>query len=66
MKFIELATGITGTVGHSLQSFTDEISVVRLPFPGLSLCFVDTPGFDDTIRSDLDVFKMISDWLMNT
>lgn len=66
MKFIELATGITGTVSHSLQSSANEISVVRLPFPGLSLCFVDTPGFDDTNRSDLDVLKLISDWLMNT
>jgi len=66
MQFVELATGVTGIAGHSLRSFTDDICVVRLPYPGLSLCFVDTPGFDDTNKSDLDIFKLISDWLMNT
>ena len=24
---------------------------------------VDTPGFDDTYTSDLDILNMISDWL---
>ena len=61
-----MATGVTGLVGHGLASFTTEISVIRLSFPGLDLCFIDTPGFDDTHRSDVEIFKMISDWLNNT
>lgn len=24
---------------------------------------VDTPGFDDTVKSDLEILNMISDWL---
>ena len=61
-----MATGVTGLVGHTLASFTTEISVIRLSFPGLDLCFVDTPGFDGTDKSDVNVFKMISDWLNST
>jgi len=65
-SFIELATGVVGIAGHGLQSFTSKISVVKLAYPGVNLCFVDTPGFDDTNTSDLDIFKMISNWLVKT
>ena len=61
-----MATGVTGLVGHGLASFTTEISVIRLSFPGLDLCFVDTPGFDATDKSDVDIFKLISNWLYST
>ncbi len=61
-----MATGITGLAGHDLESCTNEISVIKLSFPGLDLCFVDTPGFDDTNRSDVEILKMISDWLIST
>src|SRR6266511_910706 len=55
-KFIEMATGITGIVGHSLESKTNEISVFKLSCPGITdsdIYFVDTPGFDDTNKSDV-------------
>ena len=66
MEFIELATGATGLVGDGLATFTTEISATRLSFLGRDLCFVDTPGFDGTNESDVDVFKMIADWLNKT
>ena len=28
--------------------------------------FVDTPGFDDTYKSDIEILSMIADWLVNT
>ena len=68
-KFIEIATGIDGIVGHSLVSCTNNISVFKLSVPGIvdsDIYFVDTPGFDDTNKSDVDIFKMISDWLNST
>ena len=58
-----------GKAGHTLESCTNKISVVKLSFPGLidsDICFVDTPGFDDTRISDTEILKMISDWLSNT
>jgi hypothetical protein len=30
------------------------------------LVFVDTPGFDDTHKQDVDILKMIADWLKST
>ena len=65
-KFIEKATGGTGIAGHNLQSCTSEVSVFRLPCGSRNLCFVDTPGFDDTNKSDLDILKLISKWLSKT
>jgi len=60
-----MATGLTGLVGHGLKSSTSEISVIKLLLPGLDLCFVETPGFDDANKSEVDVFRMISNLLLN-
>ena len=62
-KFINIATGVDAGVGHGLESCTSEIGIIKMAFPGSNVVFVDTPGFDDTKRSDSDILKMISDWL---
>jgi predicted GTPase len=38
----------------------------RKKYPGRRILFVDTPGFDDTERSDMEVLEIIGDWLKNT
>jgi GTPase Era involved in 16S rRNA processing len=53
-------------VGHNLESCTSKISIVRLSIPEMAfgdLVFVDTPGFH---RSDVDILKMVADWLKST
>ncbi|KAI6095453.1 P-loop containing nucleoside triphosphate hydrolase protein [Pisolithus sp. B1] len=50
-------------VGHDLTSCTSEIKATECDVEGFSIVLVDTPGFDDTNKSDLDILKMISDWL---
>jgi len=65
--FIESATGQTGkTVGHGWQSCTAEIRSVRVTHPtnGHPVIFVDTPGFDDTFKTDTEILSMISVWLV--
>ncbi|KZP32036.1 hypothetical protein FIBSPDRAFT_775451 [Athelia psychrophila] len=65
--FIEYATGNSaGTVGHGLQSFTTAIREARVPHrkKPFSVVFVDTPGFDDTEKTDVEVLAMIADWLV--
>lgn len=59
--------GLAG-IGHSLQSCTSEIGIVRLQSHELdfNIVLVDTPGFDDTTRSDVDILKMVSEWLRKT
>lgn len=56
-------------MGHNLESCTSEVGIIRLSLPELSvndLVFVDTPGFDDTHKSDVDILKMVADWLKTT
>ena len=62
-KFINIATGVDVGVSHDLDSYTSEIGIIKMSFPGYNIVFVDTPGLDNTYRSDGDIFKMISDWL---
>ncbi|KAJ3513208.1 hypothetical protein NLJ89_g3076 [Agrocybe chaxingu] len=52
--------------GSSLESCTKKTQAIRLrnhPRYGDRLVLVDTPGFNDTQKSDFEVLKLISDWL---
>ena len=62
-QFINVATGVDVGISHDLESCTSEIGTIKMSYLGYNIVFVDTPGFDDTKRSDSDVLKMISDWL---
>ena len=65
-QFIRCASGHeTQGVGHTLKSFTSEVHAFRFwdEESGRHVVLVDTPGFDDTYKSDLDILNMISDWL---
>jgi len=66
LQFIECATRQDGrTVGHKLRSFTAGIQTARTAHPtdGYPVLFVDTPGFDDTSKSDMEILGMIADFL---
>ncbi|KZP04217.1 hypothetical protein FIBSPDRAFT_941125, partial [Athelia psychrophila] len=65
--FIEYATQQNGgSVGHSLQSQSVDIKAVRTKHPDDqgSVIFVDTPGFDDTNRSDIEILAQIAGWFV--
>ena len=68
-QFINIITGLETGVGHDLKSCTSNINNVRLSIPEVAfgdLVFVDTPGFDDTHKTDVDILKMVADWLKST
>jgi predicted GTPase len=53
-------------VGHDLKLCTQEVEKFRHSLPGLAygdLVFVDTPGFDEVSTSDIEVLKMVDNWL---
>ncbi|KZP04215.1 hypothetical protein FIBSPDRAFT_767786, partial [Athelia psychrophila] len=56
----------SGTVGHSLQSETSEIRAVRTKHPDEqgSVILIDTPGFNDTNRSDIEILAQIAGWFV--
>ncbi|KAF9469800.1 P-loop containing nucleoside triphosphate hydrolase protein [Collybia nuda] len=68
-SFIAKVTGGDVRIGHDLQSCTTDIKIVKYECPDKSdfdVVFVDTPGFDDTERSDVEILEMIADWLNKT
>jgi hypothetical protein len=71
-QFIEAAKPThdgSQTVGHGLRSYTSDIRTVDIPhwkIPACSVTFVDTPGFDDTYKSDTEILGMIANWLVKT
>ena len=71
-QFIDIATkqAHSGNVGHSLQSCTSEVRAVRYRRIDdnaiRSYVIVDTPGFDDTKKSDSEILGLIADWLKAT
>ncbi len=66
-SFINLVSGSNLRVGQNLESCTDEVDVT-LPFDidGRRVTLVDTPGFDDTTKSDADVLKLVGQYLVES
>jgi hypothetical protein len=67
--FIDCATSQGGkNVGHSWKSETSQVRSVSVSHPTdrQPVVFVDTPGFDDTFKSDTEILSMIADWLVKT
>ncbi|PPR03427.1 hypothetical protein CVT24_012696 [Panaeolus cyanescens] len=54
-------------VGHNLQSCTKEIRIFRHTSPTSSdLVIIDTPGFNDTTLSDVQILERITQWMVST
>jgi hypothetical protein len=51
------------SIGHNLQACTQEVGVFLCKDRDRSIYLVDTPGFDDTDRSDTEVLREIASWL---
>ncbi|KZT63255.1 hypothetical protein DAEQUDRAFT_770777 [Daedalea quercina L-15889] len=59
--FINLVSGSDLTVNDGLKSCTSDVEFSRsFELAGRSVRLIDTPGFDDTTRSDTEVLKMIA------
>ena len=70
-QFIGVATKHAySDVGHGLESYTSEIRAVPYVRPNQKddsrYILVDTPGFDDTNKSDTEILSMIAQWLKTT
>jgi len=63
-QFINIASGSKFLIGKGLNSCTDVVQVSD-PFEldGRKVTLIDTPGFDDTTKSDTDVLRIISEYL---
>ncbi|KAF8421532.1 P-loop containing nucleoside triphosphate hydrolase protein [Terfezia claveryi] len=63
-SFIQTITGDSNVViGHGLHSSTQAITTYLAVIEGTHYRFLDTPGFNDTVRSEMDVLLCITSWL---
>jgi hypothetical protein len=53
----------TAKVGIGLESCTIDVGIHEARIGGQRCFLIDTPGFDDTHRSDTDVLREVADWL---
>ena len=67
LQFINLASHSSLRVGMNLESCTDEVQLAdEFTIDGRRVVLIDTPGFDDTTKSDTDILRMIADFLATT
>lgn len=61
--FINLVCGSRLEVGTGLQSCTSRVQTAYSKIDGQKVVLIDTPGFDDTGRSQADILRDIADYL---
>lgn len=62
-SFISRCVGRDVGIGHGLSSKTQDVTVHSLKRRGRTVWLIDTPGFDDTSRSDVSILNNIAFWL---
>ncbi|KAK5449866.1 hypothetical protein LTS15_008439 [Exophiala xenobiotica] len=67
-SFISLFTNEKVPIGTDLESCTEICSIYPATIPGTSKRFwlVDTPGFDDSRKSDYEILRELSSWLVKS
>ncbi|KAJ5102659.1 P-loop containing nucleoside triphosphate hydrolase protein [Penicillium argentinense] len=63
-SFISLCSGKVVKIGHHLGACTSTVDVYAYEIsPRQTVYLIDTPGFDDTNRSDTAILREIASWL---
>lgn len=66
-QFINSASGGNLRVGQGLKSCTSKVQIAStFELDGRDVTLIDTPGFDDTTRSDAEILRMIAAFLATT
>jgi hypothetical protein len=64
IQFINTASGSNLTIGKGIDSCTREVELSeQFELDGRLVRLIDTPGFDDSAISDVDVLEMIAAFL---
>jgi hypothetical protein len=63
-QFINLASHSNLRTSGSLDSCTQMVQAApEFDLEGRRVCLIDTPGFDDTTRSEVEILRLIRDFL---
>ncbi|KAK3361317.1 P-loop containing nucleoside triphosphate hydrolase protein [Lasiosphaeria ovina] len=62
--FASVASGQTNLkIGDTLESCTQEPQAVTFSLGGYNVLLIDTPGFEDSKKTDLDILMVIAKWI---
>ncbi|KAI0100423.1 P-loop containing nucleoside triphosphate hydrolase protein [Nemania sp. FL0031] len=61
--FIKKLTKGDIEIGHDLEACTQDVDFFDMEYGGKRIHLIDTPGFDDTFKTDTDILKAIVNWL---
>lgn len=60
-QFVNLASESKLSVGNDLRSCTEEVQASKIfTVDGRPVMLIDTPGFHDTFKSDIDILNSIA------
>ena len=65
-QFLRVLTGGSFEDGSRLASVTQDITVISSVVKDRPCVLVDTPGFDDTVKSEAEILRLIADFLAAT
>ena len=67
LQFINIASSSNLRVGMELESCTAEVQVTdKFTLDDRLVTLIDTPGFDDTSKTDTEILKLIALFLATT
>ncbi|PKS07357.1 hypothetical protein jhhlp_005959 [Lomentospora prolificans] len=61
--FIKQLTGQDVELGHGLEACTQTVQSIRMRYQNMNVTILDSPGFNDTYRTDTDVLLDITSYL---
>lgn len=64
--FISKCMGKDVGIGHGLHSCTQDVAIHSFRRRGRTIRLIDTPGFDDTTKADVNVLNNIAFWLSHS
>ncbi|KAK4452249.1 GTP-binding protein A [Podospora aff. communis PSN243] len=62
--FASLASGKDLAIGHGLDPCTQDPLAVEFTLNGHSVILIDTPGFDDDSRNDVEILNDVAKWMV--
>jgi GTPase Era involved in 16S rRNA processing len=63
--FVSTASGKELVIGHGLDPCTQDPLAVSFNLKDRNIVLIDTPGFDDDVRTDVEILGDIAEWLAN-
>jgi GTPase SAR1 family protein len=61
--FISRCMGEDVGIGHGLHSYTQDVAIHSFRRHGRVIRLIDTPGFDDTSKADVNILNNIAFWM---